>query len=91
MSIPGISKPHKIRAEILSPLYHIPHSFEPLKQPAYWQERDSLHPPRPTAGGSRSIPDRHRDVRRLDALAPRQACPEWVEGSAIVRASLSTR
>jgi hypothetical protein len=27
---------------------------------------------RPTVGGSRSIPDRHRDVRGLNPLAPRQ-------------------
>jgi hypothetical protein len=38
-----------------------------------------------------SILDRLSQVRRLDPLTPRQACPELVEGSAIVRVSLRMR
>jgi hypothetical protein len=41
-------------------------------------------PPRP-------VLDRLRQVYRLDLLAPRQACPESIEGSAIVRASFTLR
>jgi hypothetical protein len=41
-------------------------------------------PPRP-------ILDRLRQMHRLDFLTPRQACPESIEGSAIVRASFTLR
>ena len=40
---------------------------------------------------SRPVLDRLRQVGRLDPLAPRQACPESFEGSAIVRDSFTLR